>query len=309
MTTSAAQPSVVADRLLEKLACPRCQKPLRLEPAGALECTGCGRSFSIEGRIPLLFPDERPADWTVSQKELYDGIAPHYDGSIPAHVALHYRHKRVRLVRQLTASGASVLDVGCGTGTLARAIRDAGYDVYGVDASTGMLAQLLTGQTATPAGGDARGPVVDGPLPVAGFCERLPFGTDAFDLSITVATLHHVSDPGRIAQVIAEMCRVTRAGGYVVIWDHNPKNPYWPLLMKRVPQDTGEERLVPQEEIVDDLRAAGVHDVSARRTGLVPDFTPPALLGVVKLVEAVVERAPGVNVFCAHNVVVARTPR
>src|SRR5688500_13788947 len=105
MTTSAAHPFVVADRLLEKLACPRCQTPLRSESAGALECTSCGRSFPVEGGIPLLFPEERPADWTVSQKALYDGIAPHYDGSIPAHVARHYLNKRVRLVRQLTASG------------------------------------------------------------------------------------------------------------------------------------------------------------------------------------------------------------
>jgi hypothetical protein len=102
---------------------------------------------------------------------------------------------------------------------------------------------------------------------------------------------------------------VTRAGGHVVIWDHNPKNPYWPLLMKRVPQDTGEERLVPQEEIVGDLRAAGVNDVTAQRSGLVPDFTPAALLGVVRLLEGLVERTPGLNVFCAHNVVVARKPR
>ena len=80
------------------------------------------------------------------------------------------------------------------------------------------------------------------------------------------------------------MCRVTRAGGHVVVWDHNPKNPYWPLLMKRVPQDTGEERLVPQEEVVADLQAAGVPTgaIQAHRSGLVPDFTPPALLGLVQ---------------------------
>jgi SAM-dependent methyltransferase len=243
--------------------------------------------------VPLLFPEERPADWTISQKALYDGIAPHYDTSIPAHVAGHYLKKRVALVRSLAAPGAAVLDVGCGTGTLAAAIRQAGLDVYGVDASTGMLAQL---------GAAGRG------APVAGFCERLPFADGAFDLSITVATLHHITDPGRIAETIGEMCRVTRAGGTVVIWDHNPKNPYWPILMKRIPQDTGEERLVPQEEIVADLNAAGVRDVTAHRSGLVPDFTPPRLLGLVQALEAVVERTPGLNLFCAHNVVVGRKP-
>ena len=39
---------------------------------------------------------------------------------------------------------------------------------------------------------------------------------------------------------------------------------------------------------------------------LVPDFTPPAVLWAVRLLEASVEKIPGLNVFCAHNVVVGR---
>jgi ubiquinone/menaquinone biosynthesis C-methylase UbiE len=231
------------------------------------------------------------SDWAASQRALYDRIAAHYDAAIPEHVAGHYLRKRVGLVRELVSPGAMVLDVGCGTGTLAAGLREAGYRVYGADASTGMLAQLR---------GGGRG------VPVACFGERLPFGDGSFDLAITVATLHHITDPGRIAHTLAEMCRVVRRTGYVVAWDHNPKNPYWPLLMKRVPQDTGDERLVPQEEIVADLAAAGVADVRARRSGLVPDFTPPALLSLATVVEAIVERTPGLNIFCAHNVVIGQ---
>jgi SAM-dependent methyltransferase len=237
-------------------------------------------------------PSAPPADWVQTQRALYDGIAPHYDGSIPEHVAAHYRAKRVRLVRELAPAGGAVLDVGCGTGTLAEAMRREGFRVYGLDASTGMLAQLGAAQRGQP---------------VVGFGERLPFRDGSFDLAITVATLHHITDPRRIAETIAEMCRVTRAGGHVVVWDHNPYNPYWPLLMQRVPQDTGEERLVPQEEVVADLQAAGVPGgaIQAHRSGLVPDFTPPALLALVQTVERVVEVTPGLNIFCAHNVVVA----
>ena len=231
------------------------------------------------------------SEWARTQRDLYDGIAPHYDSTIPQHVADHYRSKRVGFVRSLATPGSKVLDVGCGTGTLSEALRGAGFDVYGFDASTGMLRQL---------GSNGRG------TPVAGFGERLPFREGAFDVTITVATLHHITDPRRIAETLGEMCRVTRPGGSVVVWDHNPKNPYWPILMKRIPQDTGEERLIPQEEIVGDLAAAGVTNVTAQRSGLVPDFTPPALLRAVRLMEAVVEKTPGLNVFCAHNVVVGR---
>ena len=236
-------------------------------------------------------PGDGPSEWARTQRSLYDGIAPDYDAAIPRHVAEHYRRKRVKLVGSLTTPGARILDLGCGTGTLAADLRATGLRVVGIDASTGMLGELRR---------HARG------LPVASFGERLPFRAGTFDLAITVATLHHITDPQRIAQTIGEMCRVVAVGGHVVVWDHNPKNPYWPILMKRIPQDTGEERLVPQDEIVTDLSAAGVHDVEAQRSGLMPDFTPAVLVGAVRVLEALVERTPGLNVFCAHNVVVGR---
>ena len=232
-------------------------------------------------------------DWAASQRALYDRIASAYDDAIPQHVAAHYLRKRVALVRDLAPSGGRVLDVGCGTGTLAAALARSGFNVTGVDASTGMLHQLAAGRRGRPVGGGG---------------ERLPFASDVFDLAITVATLHHITDEARVAQTLVEMCRVVRPGGWVVAWDHNPKNPYWPILMKRVPQDTGEERLVPQEEIVAGLAGGGVTDVRAQRSGLVPDFTPPALLPLARLAETIVERTPGLNIFCAHNVVVAHKP-
>ena len=35
----------------------------------------------------------------------------------------------------------SILDIGCGTGAMASALRDSGYQITGVDASLGMLRQ------------------------------------------------------------------------------------------------------------------------------------------------------------------------
>src|SRR5512141_1892239 len=96
--------------------------------------------------------------WTRRQQALYNGIAPHYDAAIPEHVAAHYRAKRVDLVGSLAVPGARVLDVGCGTGTLSKALGAAGYRVYGLDSSVGMLGQL---------GNAGRG------VPAAGFGERL----------------------------------------------------------------------------------------------------------------------------------------
>jgi hypothetical protein len=112
--------------------------------------------------------------------------------------------------------------------------------------------------------------------------------------------------PERVRETIREMARVVRRGGYALIWDHNPANPYWPILMKRVPQDSGDERLVPMAEVLADVRAAGLAPYRAFRSGFTPDFLPARLAGPWWALERVVESTPGLNLLAAHNVVVAR---
>jgi SAM-dependent methyltransferase len=136
----------------------------------------------------------------------------------------------------------------------------------------------------------------------------LPFADDSFDLALTVATLHHLETEQRVAATVAEMGRVVKRGGYVVLWDHNPANPYWPILMKRVPQDSGDERLVPRDELLRDVRAAGLVVYQARRSGFMPEFMPESLLAFWRFVERTVEITPLLNVLAAHNVVIARKP-
>jgi hypothetical protein len=75
-----------------------------------------------------------------------------------------------------------------------------------------------------------------------------------------------------------------------------------------VPQDTGDERLVPADEVVSGLRAAGLERIELRRMTFVPDFTPAAALPLAGRLEALLERLPGVRVLAGHNVVVARKP-
>jgi hypothetical protein len=104
------------------------------------------------------------------------------------------------------------------------------------------------------------------------------------------------------------MGRVVRPGGHVLLWDHNPLNPYWPILMKRVPQDSGDERLVPLGEIMADVRAAGLRPVTARRLGLIPDFVPAGLMPLARVAERVVESVPPLSLLAAHNVVIALKP-
>jgi SAM-dependent methyltransferase len=220
----------------------------------------------------------------------FDLIAEEYDESLPAHVVEHYLRKRTRYVVEHCPRGKG-LDVGCGTGVLAARLAAAGYEMTGVDPSGGMLDVLRRDApqvTAIEASGT-----------------DLPFEDDTFDMVLTVAALHHIAEPADVRRTLGEMVRVLRPGGRVVVWDHNPRNPYWSHLMARVPQDTGEERLIPEEEVLGGLRAAGAEVLSSDQLGMVPDFTPPRALRAVAAAERAVERTPLVRRLGAHNVVLA----
>jgi SAM-dependent methyltransferase len=258
-----------------------------------LRCKGCGRVFEQENGIPVLLPSNMLGDTEQRQHALYTAVAHEYDDVFPRHVAEHYIDKRTGLIKDLLPLGGLVLDVGCGTGQLGSAIASQGFDVFGVDLSASMVARARE-----------RGLVGT----FAGITTALPFAESSFDLALTVATLHHLETPERVAATVREMGRVVKPGGFVVLWDHNPANPYWPILMKRVPQDSGDERLVPLAELLQDVNAAGLHVYRAFRSGFTPDFLPAPLEGLWSLVERVVEITPGLNILAAHNVVVARKP-
>jgi ubiquinone/menaquinone biosynthesis C-methylase UbiE len=222
----------------------------------------------------------------------FDAVADAYDDSLPLHVMDHYLAKRTAFVREHLPLGSTILDVGCGTGVLAERLLHEGYDVTGADPFAAMLEHMR-----------ARDPQLK---TVHAPGSSLPFDDGIFDLTMCVAVMHHIADPDDVRATLIEMCRVTKPGGLVLVWDHNPRNPYWPLLMKRVPQDTGAERLIPEHEIVEGMQAGSATVLEASPKGLTPDFTPKILLGLTSKLESLVEKTPLVRRLAAHNVVLAR---
>lgn len=222
-------------------------------------------------------------------EENFDRIAADYDESLPPHVVEHYLDKRAALIAGSGPPGRG-LDVGCGTGVLAARLAARGYAMTGLDPSEGMLSVMA-----------AEHPEVEA---VRGSGDELPFADGHFDLVFTVAALHHIAAPAAVRATLAEMLRVCRPGGRVIVWDHNPRNPYWSLLMARVPQDDGSERLIPEAEVLGGVRAGGGLVLSSAALGFVPDFVPPALLPAAAAAERVAERLPLLRRLCAHNVIV-----
>lgn len=218
----------------------------------------------------------------------FDLIAESYEKFIPQHIVLHYLNKRASFIKRLIKQGL-VLDVGCGTGLLVNKLEHLGFTVAGLDSSAGMLKQMKRMKRSNP---------------ICGTSESLPFKSDSFDLVLSIAALHHIGDKERITQSFLEMVRVAKPGAKILIWDHNPNNPYWPIFMKRLPWDDGVKRLIPLKEILEDFKKMGVKRVEVYRKGFVPDFIPRILLPIAGLFELILEGMPIIRNFAAHNVIV-----
>lgn len=117
----------------------------------------------------------------------------------------------------LAASGVgpndTVLDVACGPGVLACAFAEVARHVTGIDLTPAMIerAQALQ-QSKGRTNMDWR----------IGDVSPLPFPGEAFSLVFTRYSFHHFLDP---KAVFAEMARVCRRGGRVVVVDVFTTNP------------------------------------------------------------------------------------
>jgi SAM-dependent methyltransferase len=143
-----------------------------------------------------------------------------------------------RLLRLLGPfSGAErALDVGCGTGALAHALAPHVGEVVGVDESEEYLAA-------------AREHAPPGCTFVVGDAESLPFPYGDFDLVGCVRVLHHVRRP---ELVVAELARVTRRGGRILLADQlGDVDPIRSLELDRFERarDPSHTRLLPDADI------------------------------------------------------------
>ena len=138
----------------------------------------------------------------------------------------------------LPAGDERVLDAGTGAGALALALAPHVREVIGIDPVPELLA---LGRERAAAFGNVE--------LVEGDATALPYPDGSFDLAATLRTLHHVPHPER---VLAELTRVTRVGGRVLVVDQlGPGDPLEAISVDRFERarDVSHTRLLPEADL------------------------------------------------------------
>lgn len=122
---------------------------------------------------------------------------------------------RARAVTRLVPPGLRVLDLGTGTGVLARELAEAGLQVVAVDHSTAMLAAARSKlQEMGTAGVELR----------QGDASDLPLADAEVDAAFAHMVLQYLASP---IEAVREMARVVRPGGRVVVVDFVRHDREW----------------------------------------------------------------------------------
>lgn len=180
-----------------------------------------------ESAVPVGGWAADTAEWW--QREFTDGVDPEYTEQI------------VPIIVDALGRPQRVLDIGTGDGQVARALRDAGAEVTGIDPITEMV---TTAAERAP----------DIPLAQAE-AAGLPFADGSFDAAVACLVFEHIDD---VDAAIADVARVVRPGGtFLFLLNHpllqtpgsgwiddqiiEPPEQYWRIGSYLIEQATVEE--------------------------------------------------------------------
>jgi SAM-dependent methyltransferase len=199
------------------VVCPNCRGELRPTAAPALECAFCGRQYGFEGGIARLmegepFHDEYDPDRAISEERMDTNTTNGY--TLPA---VRDFASKMGLDRPL-----QVLSVGCGVGSGTDLLNEHGFDCVGIDCGSRVE--------------DWKQRKHKDKLYIAN-AKRLPFADNSFDMLFSGCMLAHIGVVGdswvvqedyqeQRSMVCAEMTRVLRPGGQMIISGANRSCPF-----------------------------------------------------------------------------------
>src|ERR1035441_6900417 len=119
-------------------------------------------------------------------------------------------------------SRLKILDVGCGVGITDRHLVGRYRKLYGVDLSPGVVRKAKKWN------------------PKASYRhyagKTLPYDAGSMDVCFAICVMHHVV-PGGLEKFVGEMARVTKKGGLIAVFEHNPWNPLTQVAVSRCDMD------------------------------------------------------------------------
>jgi SAM-dependent methyltransferase len=176
----------------------------------------------------------RKSGQTPAGEPLFDAYSDNYQQVIGDAISFggqehaFYLQFKARLIMDILRdsfpdpSSLSVLDFGCGTGGISRFLAPELPRLDGTDISAASLDQaraFIPGVRFTHAPETA-----------------LPFADASFDAVFAVCVFHHI-DPAARARSVAEINRILKPDGLVIIMEHNPWNPGTRLVVNRCELD------------------------------------------------------------------------
>jgi ubiquinone/menaquinone biosynthesis C-methylase UbiE len=183
----------------------------------------------------------------------------------------------------LFTARSRVLDAGCGEGQVSEVLGEWGCQVTGIDV-------------------ECKNSAVERRQGCGGiFCEAsaeaLPFPDAQFDAAVVKDAFHHMKNP---AQALAELRRVVRAGGPIVVIEANRFNPVFYLHLTLL----GEHDHFTRRGLRRFLAAAGSLQAYTMAESRCLPWDAPWLLGFLNIGEEILERLRLFNPWLTYQIAV-----
>jgi 2-polyprenyl-3-methyl-5-hydroxy-6-metoxy-1,4-benzoquinol methylase len=194
--------------------------------------------------------------------------------------------RRVKMLSSHLKPGMTVLELGCGTGSLTRELARSGADVVAIDVSPDLLEIAKTNCSA---------PNVRYQIQNA---YSLSYSEAVFDSVVGSSILHHVE----IKEALRDVYRVLKPAGSIYFTEPNMLNPQI-AIQKNVPWikrklgDSPDETAFFRWPIRWLLKQTGYRDIRINPFDFLHPKTPVALIDTVNALGRFLERVPVISEF------------
>lgn len=156
-------------------------------------------------------------------------------GEGPDYFAEYKIRELARLAESWGYSQPDILDFGSGIGNSLPFFRS--YFPNNPVTSSDVSGESLKAARDLHGGDEAQLLIADGALPAQ---------ENSFDIVFTACVFHHIPEAEHL-DWLAELRRVTRAGGRIVIFEHNPFNPLTQHAVRTCPFDENAVLITPRQ--------------------------------------------------------------